>query len=210
MAGEYVKSTIENLSLGLALRGRLGGCRHVEADGDDDAALLTEERVDVRGVVAGGAGREELVCKPRDCRCRHLQALVRGGVEGAVVDPAGVRNLAGQERALCAGGTAVGRREAGRGSAYQRHAGGQDDRRQCRSRPKPAAPSATSRSGQSHLSRCIAFPFFCPLVAHVDAPSPGCASCLLAARAGDRPSGGAAGSVAISPASGTRRRMTSD
>ena len=53
-------------------------------------------------VVAGRGGREVLVSQARDCRGRHLQALVGGRVEGAVVDAAGVRHLAGQERALLA------------------------------------------------------------------------------------------------------------
>src|SRR6202050_340795 len=75
----------------------LGGRGHQETDGDDDAALLTEERADVRRVVAL---RRRLQVLDGDARCARrgrLHARPRRGVERPVVDPAGVGDHAAEE-----------------------------------------------------------------------------------------------------------------
>ena len=87
--------------LRVRLGGGLGGRGHVVTDGDDDAAVLAQEVVDVRRVVARRGRREELghdVVVDGDC---GLQPLVGRGVEGPVVDAAGVGDFAGQKAAAC-------------------------------------------------------------------------------------------------------------
>ncbi len=125
--------------LGRVRLGRgLGGVRHVEADSDDDAAVLTDERVQVGGVVAGRRGPEVAVGQAGDGRRRHLEAGVSRGVERPVVDTAGVCDLAGLEARSGARGQ-PGRPIAGRGTGGDADAGDHGGRRQHRRRRVPAA-----------------------------------------------------------------------
>ena len=105
------------LAARVGLGGGLGGLGHQEADGDDDPALVTDERVDVRRVVAL-RGRLQVLHRDlaRIGGCRLLHALPRRGVERPVVDAAGVRHHAAQEltRGRCRSGRAgLSRRRAG-------------------------------------------------------------------------------------------------
>src|SRR3984957_14476867 len=84
-------------------RGRLGrGPRRAvyqEADGDDDAAVLAEERVDVRHVVVLRRGLQVLHLDARVGGRGRLHARPRRLVERLVVDAAGVGDHAAEERA---------------------------------------------------------------------------------------------------------------
>ena len=84
----------------VGLRGGLRRAGHQEPDRHDDAALLADERVDVRRVVTLRRG---LQVGDRDLAgvggLRLLHALPRRGVERPVVDAAGVGDHAAQELA---------------------------------------------------------------------------------------------------------------
>src|SRR3984885_5823836 len=89
------REVLRRVRLGRALS--RGG--HQEADGDDDAALLAEERVDVRHVVALRGGLQVLHRDVRVGGMRVLHALPGRLVERLVVDAAGVGHHAGKEAA---------------------------------------------------------------------------------------------------------------
>src|ERR1700722_16394556 len=102
------REVLLRVRLGRALRGR----GHQEADRDDDSALLAEERVDVRHIVALRGGLQVLHGDVRVAGGSLLHALPGRLVERLVVDAAGVGDHAAEE--LGARRRARGRRARGR------------------------------------------------------------------------------------------------
>src|SRR3984957_11504882 len=89
------REVLRRVRLGRGLR--RGG--HQEADGDDDAAVLAEERVDVRHVVVLRRGLQVLHLDARVGGRGRLHARPRRLVERLVVDATGVGYHAAEERA---------------------------------------------------------------------------------------------------------------
>src|SRR3984885_466070 len=89
------REVLRRVRLGRGLR--RGG--HQEADGDDDAAVLTEERVDVRHVVVLRGGLQVLHLDARVGGRGRLHAGPGRLVERLVIDATGVGDHAAEERA---------------------------------------------------------------------------------------------------------------
>ncbi len=91
----------------VGLGGLLGRILQVEADRDDQAAVLVDHALDVRGVVVRGL-RLGLLVADAEVLGRAGEAFVAGLVERVVVEAAVVRDHAGQEVARHCGGRLAG------------------------------------------------------------------------------------------------------
>ena len=129
---------------------RLGGIAHQEADGDDDSAVVADERGDVRHVVTR-RGRRQVTDRHRRVHLlRGLKSSPRGGVERTVVDAARVGHLAGEERALVTDDrrSAVTCNLSGGGDAGRDDAREERERREDDNGPHPRHPPVATRLDQ--------------------------------------------------------------